>query len=131
MKSLDEILVEQTSKESVFVSKEIDYLISTNNTNNTSNTFWFNAVFKEFEIPFEYINYKNNKNRDHLVGKCNCMSALKLLQNNHPDSIFLMFKNVAVKKIETSNIVKCSIKYKSENNYIIKYSMKKGEQHAV
>lgn len=127
MKNLDEILAEQTSKENVFVSKEIDYLISTNDTNNANSTFWFNAVFKEFKIPFEYIKYKNKKNREHLVGRCNCVAALKFLQNSPPDFITLMFKDTVIKKIETSNIIKHNIKYKSENNYIVKYSVKKGE----
>ena len=129
MNPLDKVLTEQLKKESMFVSKELDSLLNSDKTKYSNSTFWYNAVFKEFELPFEYINYKNNKNRDNISGICSCIEALKLLQNNNPDFILLMFKDTIVKKINTENIVKRSIKCKSENSYIVKYSIDKGEHY--
>jgi hypothetical protein len=42
-----------------------------------------------------------------------------------------MFKDTVVKKIKLDDIIKQSIKCKSENSYIIKYSISKGENDAV
>ena len=131
MNPLDKVLTEQLKKENMFVSKELSHLIETKETNYSNSTFWYNAVFNEFELPFEYINYKNQKNRDHLVGKCNCIVALKILQNSNPKYINLMFKDTVIKKIKLDDIIKQSIKCKSENSYIIKYSISKGENNAV
>ena len=131
MNPLDKVLTDQLEKENMFVSKELSYLINDNETNYSNSTFWYNAVFNEFNLPFEYINYKNKKNREHLVGLCNCIAALKLLQNSSPNYIDLMFKDTVVRKIKLDDIVKQSIKYKSENIYIVKYSINKGEKDAV
>ena len=131
MDTLDKVLTEQLKKENMFVSKELSHLLIDNETNYSNSTFWYNAVFDEFKLSFEYINYKNRKNRDYLVGKCNCITALKLFKNSNPKYIDLMFKDIVVKKIKSDDIVKHSIKYKSENSYIIKYSINKGEKDAV
>ena len=131
MDNLEKALTEQLKKENVFISKEISHLLNGNEDNYLNRTFWYNAVFNDFKLPFEYINYKNKKNRVHLVGKCNCIEALKLFQNSKPKYINLMFKDTVVKKIKFDDIVKQTIKYKSENIYIVKFSINKGENNAV
>jgi len=131
MKELDEILSNQLKKENVFISKELDQLLSSNKQNQFNSSFWFNAVFNEFEVSFEYISYKKSKNRETIKGLCSCESAYKILDNENTKDIFLMFKDKVVKKISAENISDISVKYKSENSYIIKYKIKKGDKNGI
>tara|TARA_B100000214_G_scaffold372362_1_gene350466 strand:+ start:881 stop:1309 length:429 start_codon:yes stop_codon:yes gene_type:complete len=131
MDKLDMTLASQLTKENVFVSKELNYLIDSNNKNNTNSSFWFNAVLNDSEYSFEYISYEKKKNRHKIKGLCDCETAYKILNNESPIFILLMFKDSKVKKIRIKNIDKLSVKYKSENNYIVKYSIEKGDDHGI
>ena len=124
-------LASQVTKENVFVSKELDYLLTSNNQNNPNSSFWFNAVLNDSEYSFEYISYEKNKNRHKIKGLCNCETAFKILNSESPLFIFLMFKDSKVKKVKIKNITKLSIKYKSENNYIVKYNIEEGDEDGI
>lgn len=117
---MDDDILKQSKKESLFYSKELESLI----INNKKDVIWdlcFNVVLNNKDCMLKYISLSSKKNRVKIkafISEENIKDAIKFL----PSSIELFYKGEIIKSIDMSDkSIEKSIKLNKQNSYIIVY----------
>ena len=127
MEDLNKIFESQVKKETVFMSEELNNVLSGNKAIEDGSGFQIKLVFKDSVIPIKYIKYENKLNRDKFKGFCNSEEAFKIMQEGIENLVYLEmhFKNCLIKKLDNLKMINFSLTKKDANIYIFKYVTRK------
>ena len=117
-------LVEESKKENLLYSKELNDLIDPVYKNHSQEDTYFEAVFNKKKIILEYISISFKKNRVKIRSICDA-SSIETIINALPETMSVFFKDKEIKKInfEPDDNISLSIKKKGYN-YIVVYIIK-------